>query len=335
MKKLIISTLALTISSLTWADDIAEVHTSNQDTQFVRLMPIKLPSNSAQKITQSLEKKSPILMASYGEATSIKLGMNNVPVLNQGMHGTCATFAVTGALDALMGKGDYISQVCHLTLGQYLSTHAYQLSGWDGAYADNVLSQVNTYGIINKDKEKTQGCAGLTQYPALDTTSPVNEMSVDAFHQLSEEASGIQRYDVTKVLDFYEFISREKTPADVIKTIKSSLSKGDRLVFGVIVTTADGVGTYGKYHQKEDSWVITPEVISAIKSDNYGGHAMIITGYDDNAVATDIHGKTHKGLFILRNSWGKNAGDEGNYYMSYDYMANLGYDITRIRKLAK
>lgn len=334
MKKLIISTLALSISALTWADDIAEVHTINHDTQFVRLMPIKLPSASNQKITQNLEKSTPMLLATFGEATSIKLGMNNVPVLNQGMHGTCATFAVTGALDALMGKGDYISQVCHLTLGQYLSTHAYQLSGWDGAYSENVLGQINTYGIINKEKEKTQGCAGLTEYPAMDITSPANEMSTDEFHQLSEEAASSQRYDVTKVLDFYEFINREKTPTDVVKSIKNSLSKGDRLVIGVIVTTADGVGTYGKYHQKEDSWVITQEVSSAIKSDNYGGHAMIITGYDNNAVATDIHGKAHKGLFILRNSWGKNAGDEGNYYMSYDYLSNLGYDITRIRKLA-
>jgi Peptidase C1-like family len=333
MKKLIISTLAISMAGLSWANEIAMLRTQNQDTQWVRLMPIQLPASSKQKIAQNLEK-NPRLLMNTGAETSVRLNMNNVPVLNQGMHGTCATFAVTAALDALIGKGDYISQTCHLTLGQYLSTHSYQLSGWDGAFNDSVLSQISTYGIISKEKEKNEGCAGLNAYPSSSSTTPSNEMSIDNFHRLSEEVYHLKHYDVTKILDFYEFIKREKPQADVIKNIKMTLNKGDRIIFGVLITTRDGVGTYGQNQAKDDSWVITPEVISAIRSENYGGHAMIITGYDDEAIATDIHGKKHKGLFILRNSWGPNAGDQGNYYMSYDYMANLAYDMTRIRSLS-
>lgn len=63
----------------------------------------------------------------------VQLKMNKVPVLDQGRHGTCVTFAVTGAIDAVIGKGDYISQLCNLQLGSYLEQHGYGLSGWNGS----------------------------------------------------------------------------------------------------------------------------------------------------------------------------------------------------------
>lgn len=40
---------------------------------------------------------------------SVQLGMNDVPVLEQGQHGTCVTFAVTAALDATLHHGQYSS----------------------------------------------------------------------------------------------------------------------------------------------------------------------------------------------------------------------------------
>ncbi|MGF2339111.1 C1 family peptidase, partial [Acinetobacter baumannii] len=66
----------------------------------------------------------------------------------------------------------------------------------------------------------------------------------------------------------------------------------------------------------------------------FGGHEMIITGYDDNAIAVDDNGREHKGLFTLRNSWGEQFGDKGNFYMSYDYFKVLTIEAQRIRALA-
>lgn len=43
---------------------------------------------------------------------AVELGMNSVPVLDQGSYGTCVTFATTAAMDAVLGLGDYISQQC-------------------------------------------------------------------------------------------------------------------------------------------------------------------------------------------------------------------------------
>jgi len=43
----------------------------------------------------------------------------------------------------------------------------------------------------------------------------------------------------------------------------------------------------------------------------FSGHEMLITGYDDNAVAKDENGYEHRGLLTLRNSWGEDVGDHG------------------------
>jgi C1A family cysteine protease len=58
---------------------------------------------------------------------------------------------------------------------------------------------------------------------------------------------------------------------------------------------------------------------------------MIITGYDNNATAIDTQGRVHKGLLTLRNSWGNKVGDQGDFYMSYDYFKALALEVQRIR----
>lgn len=42
-----------------------------------------------------------------------------------------------------------------------------------------------------------------------------------------------------------------------------------------------------------------------------GGHATLIAGYDDSTR-----------LFTVRNSWGEEWGDNGNFYMPYEYVTN-------------
>ncbi len=50
-----------------------------------------------------------------------------------------------------------------------------------------------------------------------------------------------------------------------------------------------------------------------------GSHAMTIVGYDDLVTYTDEKGKQHKGAFIVVNSWGTYAHDNGRFYLPYDF----------------
>jgi hypothetical protein len=126
--------------------------------------------------------------ADYAAAlpSSIQLGMNNVPVLDQGMHGTCTTFAVTASLDAAIGKGDYISQLCYLQLGNYLERHGYGSSGWNGASVTGVTRNMNQYGVVNLANQKTKGCGGLTQYPTYSSSTPKTYIEPEKYATMNE-----------------------------------------------------------------------------------------------------------------------------------------------------
>jgi C1A family cysteine protease len=266
-------------------------------------------------------QKSKIL----GMSTQVQLDMNNVPVLDQGIHGTCVTFAVTGAIDAVIKQGDYISQLCNLQLGSYLENHGYSLSGWDGSNASIVIDQIEQYGIVNKQKQRAIGCGGLKNYPTYSEHDPHSFIEPEQYHALSEPVFG-------KVINWSD-IFQENDAVKTLNEVKEALLAGDRLVFGVLIPRTDlgTVGAVGKHKTwiYQDTWLLTPEILDDI--DNVeAGHEMIITGYDDDALAVDNHGKKHKGLLTLRNSWGASVGNYGEFYMSYDYFKLLASEVTRL-----
>lgn len=57
-----------------------------------------------------------------------------------------------------------------------------------------------------------------------------------------------------------------------------------------------------------------------------GGHAIVCLGYDES-----------KKVFIMRNSWSTNWGDNGHFYLPYDYLSdeNLATDCWVIRKTSR
>ena len=283
----------------------------------------RLENNSKIYLAKSRESSASLQATASSYPEKIELGMSNVPVLDQGAHGTCTTFAITGVLDATMAKGDYISQVCNLQLGNYLEKHGYAPSGWEGSHSYYVLGQIEQFGIVSKQKQRTLGCGGLKDYPTNSSKTPTSFIEPVPFKAMSELIYG---QDVNWSTVF------SNDAASNLNTVKEALNAGNRLAFGVLLpdTEHGTVGAVGKHNTwfGNDTWVLTPEIIKAAKNAR-AGHQMIISGYDDNAVATDDHGVKHKGLLTLRNSWGSSAGSNGDFYMSYDYFKLLTHDLTR------
>ncbi|CAM2978272.1 cysteine protease, papain C1 family [Legionella steigerwaltii] len=298
------------------------------NTKVIQLLKIEL-SDEAKKL---LERRIKEIVTDHSQPSHsllnaetpkmVQLAMNHVPVLDQGTHGTCITFAITGALDAIIGHGDYISQLCHLQLGNYLEKHGYALSGWDGNYPIAVINQIEQYGIVNKEKQTTIGCGGLTEYPTYSNKKPESYIDPQQYGTMNELIFG----KIVNWSNIYWRISSAWTLAEV----KEALQSGDRSVFSVMLPRIDlgVVGAVGNYKTKNDTWLITSDVLIGVPNAQ-AAHGMIITGYDDNAVAVDNYGKKHTGLLTLRNSWGSNWGDNGQFYMSYDYFRLLTYDVRR------
>lgn len=258
---------------------------------------------------------------------SVQLEMNEVPVLDQGIHGTCVTFAITGAIDAVVGKGDYLSQLCNLQLGTYLEKHGYGSSGWNGSHPIQVINQIEQYGAVSMQQQSAQGCGGLTSYPTYYQHNPESMMEPDQFSAMSEPIFG-------HVANWSEAMNRADS-VSTLNNVKEALNSGDRLVFAVLfprvdLGTAGAVGKHRTWFYK-DTWLLTPEILAGVDHIEVA-HEMIITGYDDHAVAVDDQGKKHTGLLKLRNSWGSSVGDWGEFYMSYDYFKLLAFDVKRISK---
>lgn len=303
----------------------------------IKLLKVELPPSFKNKLAQSAQKalqsnaSTAFLSKNSNLPSATQLDMGEVPVLDQGEHGTCVTFAVTAAMDAILGKGDYISQACSLQLGNYLETNGYEPSGWEGSWGSIVHSQMSKFGIVNKDHEASIGCGGITGYPA-HGTAPLSSITPDAYHEISEPLEGIAWSPILDLNDASERYDTNQT----LDLVKKSLAQGDRVTFGVLLVDFDlgFMGAVGSKNQKFDSWVLTPEIARDVYMNfNPGGHEMIITGYDDKAVAVDDKGRKHKGLLTLRNSWSDEVGDKGNFYMSYDYFKLLVIEAARIRQV--
>lgn len=309
----------------------------------VRLLNIKFSENAWKKMDShrptSFVKQSVFLKPHQHLPRQVQLGMNQVPVLDQGAFGTCVTFANTAAVDAAINQGDYISQLCQLELGQYFETNTggFMPSGWNGSMGAMVLNQMSNFGFVTKEVEKTVGCGGLTAYPT-GGVIPENEMTIPEYRLLSTDMSDFTpNVGWSSLMDEYQAYMDETDREQILDAVKDALYHHDRLTFGVALFLPETgvVGAAGQHHVPNDTWVITPAINAAINmhSSNYGGHEMIITGYDDDAIATDEKGRIYKGLLTLRNSWGKGVGDAGDFYMSYDYFNRLADEIQRIRQL--
>jgi hypothetical protein len=263
----------------------------------------------------------------FDQTKQVQLGMNNVPVLDQGLHGTCTIFAMTAALDAALNKGHYISQLCLLELGNQLQLDGAKHSGWEGLSLEESLYRVAQYGVINRDFQRRGSCTGVRFYPSywMASSSP---MPVEAYLERSEKIFGRA---VSWRLLF------DKFPGEALyqttDAIKAAIDAGHRVVFGVLLPQSDvgTAGAVGWHHWFQDTWVLTDAMLREVRENSHiSGHAMIVTGYDDTAKAMDNDGYTHQGLFTVRNSWGRSVGDWGDFYMSYDYfdaLAMEGYEI--------
>lgn len=261
---------------------------------------------------------------------SVNLTMNNVPVLNQGMHGSCVTFANAGAIDAVLGKGDYVSALCNLTLGNYLEKNGYVPSGWDGSWGPIVLNQIMSYGIVSKANES--GCGGLSSYPTNNQWETGGPTSLNEYHDKSENVSFNLAW--SPLVSTEDVFHDEYDPSTIVDQVKVALNNKHRVTFGVLLDVYVGeAGAVGKYKSKWgfDTWMMTPQIEDDLKNgDVNAGHEILIYGYDDNAVVTDEEGNQQKGIFIIRNSWSKNAGDNGDYYMTYDYFRTMTMEAQKI-----
>ena len=282
-----------------------------------------LASKHERQKSAAAKRKLSISQTSIPKA--VQLGMNHLPPLEQGQHGTCVTLAVVGAIDATLSRGQYTSPLCLLRLGQYLERTNWIPSGWEGFRAAILLlDRIKQYGIVSLDNQQRYGCGGVYQYP-YQSPIPTGEMSLKSYREHQEMLS---QTDIS--WSFLWSVYGALFEVDGVEKTKLALSKGNRVLVAVILPRVYiGIaGATGTYHVPDDTWLYSSEIEASIDK-KMAGHEMIVTGYDDRAIAYDRQGHAHRGLFTLRNSWGPVA-DNGDFYMSYDFFDGMVLEAIQI-----
>lgn len=228
----------------------------------------------------------------------VDLGMGNVPVLNQGAYGTCVTFTVTALLNAKMNAGDYVSQQCLLGLGNTIqSTESGQMSGWNGLRTiETALNRIKSYGVIGKST-----CP--VKY-----ANPYSSRTYTNYTNLSGNA-------------WSSNFTWKKLKTKSIDEVKAALNRNNRVAIATILHTDYTAGSPFENYST-GLWKLPDDLnkfMSELYSGKIGGHAVIVTGYDDE-----------KQLLKIRNSWGTGLGAKGEYYMTYEYYNLLNYEAIEV-----
>lgn len=108
-----------------------------------------------------------------------------------------------------------------------------------------------------------------------------------------------------QAIDYYRLDPPGSSPEEILERIKTNLAAGLPSMFGFTVfdsiSRAQGDGEI-PYPSRGERAV--------------GGHAVVAVGYDD---AHKI-GEAAKGAFLIRNSWGRQWGEEGYGWLPYAYV---------------
>lgn len=232
-------------------------------------------------------------------AHSVDVGMSDVSVLDQGEFGTCVTFSSTAALDARIQGGDFISQECSLALDVGLGANY-----WDGAnYPSQVIDPLKTYGVVSNNKCPVHYADDSYSLAAAD---------YQAFTDV--EAS----YKVAAIKYVY-------SAAANLNAVKAALKAGHRVLMAFQLSDASQTAVQGfdiivdGVQNSGGLWACKQGGSPNYCQDSNGGHEVLIIGYDDK-----------QQLLKIRNSWGIQLGDNGDYYMTYTFFNTMAVDTTII-----
>lgn len=250
-------------------------------------------------------KKAQLVTRSYDKLpSSVVLTDFTPPVADQGVYGTCVAWAsayagMTTAEASLSSKKEKSSLSAQAFSPYYLyrSCNPDQIKKATGMFCEDALDWLKDNGVPRRS---------------------INEMRSDyasfsmEYYKTSdlftiESYSRIQDAD-----DYMQNETSEEVMWKIIKGIKKSISE-KKPVLGSFLVTKEFQQLRGlsDYIPKD----IDYDFEHYTDGNGFGGHAMLIVGYDDNYYKRD---EKNYGAFLLQNSWGTAWGDGGYIWVNYE-----------------
>jgi len=203
------------------------------------------------------------------------------PVFNQGTLGSCTANALSGAYTYRYNCENNVSSGGSDEFVPSRLFIYYNERYLEGTTGSDSGAQIKD-GIITLKK---YGVCPESMWP-YDVSKFKDKPGDQCYTEAKKDHFTIDQHRVTQTLDDF----------------KGCLEDGCVFAFGFVVF--ESFEDSSRWDPK--TWIMPiPEEGERVM----GGHAVLCVGFDDE-----------KQCFIVRNSWGKDWGDNGNFYMPYDYM---------------
>ena len=207
----------------------------------------------------------------------------------------------------------------------------YEMNRWLNRNASatdaNTFSYLFTWNFLNDGEDVggfvDQGLTIAIQYGVM-TEADYGYASAYQFKWASgyDKYLRAMQYRGKRLLEF-----QLKTEDDLLLVKQYLSQKNDGKTGGGILTFST-MSTHWQINDHYDGPSLTGyhSLLTALGND--GAHALTIAGYDDTVTYTDDLGETHKGAFIVVNSWGDAFHDRARYYLPYYFFLHRGPGIS-------
>lgn len=214
-------------------------------------------------------------------------------VKSQGGRETCVAHASLGLLEAFSNIPDDLSeQFAHYQFNALGKRPHNQNRGIAVRRAAEFLADAEGY------------ICAEPLWPYIRNQRQIDRQVKDGNYQPPSTAINAPRYGIGR----FQLIRKEGPTGDSIQNprfLEALLHRGHDIVVGVWMAWKD----------RDRDGILEPVVDEGKSPVKYGGHAMLIVGYN-----------RPKQYFIVKNSWGRKWGHKGYAYLHYDFMRLYAVD---------
>ncbi len=254
---------------------------------------------------------------------------NLPPVLNQNPHGTCWALAIAAAAEiGMIKQGVASSSSVDYAELQLVWFHHKGAKKADGTYND----PLGNFGGDRNDTSDANIWSGDNYFFASRTVaSRMGMMQEDS--RTAYGSANARRIQGDGGLPYaYAF---EKNAAHLENLLIIPFDSGRDVIKDAIVTYGavtinyeDDDSYFKDYsYDLDKGYYVGDRKYYYCSEESYTNHAVTIVGWDDTVAADNFYdayndaAPTGNGAWIVRNSWGADYGDAGNFYMSYETVA--------------